>query len=179
MNVRTTLPSIFVGFVVALLLPACRQNHNSAGPFSSVRVTPVMIEKALNSARSEHKSLMVEFGANWCSDCQELSRHLEDGAIQDYLRSQFIVLKVDVGKFDRNLDTAMALGIDINVIPTAVFLTPAPDQPVAKVGTHEILAFLSDRHPVRMLHRKNSDRLQSARKYTAPDRGAYERRTGP
>ncbi len=104
-----------------------------------------MIGEALKHARAEHKFLMVEFGANWCSDCKELSRHLEDAAMRDYLRSEFVVLKVDVGRFDRNADTAKSLGIDINNgIPAAAFFTHPGDQPVARIGTHEILQFLTE-----------------------------------
>jgi len=54
------------------------------------------------------------------------------------------MLKVDVGEFNRNLDVAKELGIDIRngVIPTVVFVSPTTDKRTTKVGTNEIVSFL-------------------------------------
>jgi thiol:disulfide interchange protein len=102
------------------------------------------LDVALKDARTAHKQLMVEFGADWCSDCKQLARDLQHEPIKNCLRESFNVFRVDVGEFNRNLDIASGLGIDIKngVIPTAVFFPPANAAWTTKVGTHEILAFL-------------------------------------
>ena len=126
MNVRTILCS----FLVCIAATACHRNRE--------------LDAALKNARTATKSLMVEFGADWCSDCEQLARDLQREPLNTCLRERFNVFRVDVGEFNRNLDIANQLGIDIKngVIPTAVFFSPPPTVRSTKVGTHEILTFL-------------------------------------
>jgi len=107
------------------------------------------IDEALIKAQAAHKSLMVEFGADWCGDCQTLSRELELEPLKTCMDQDVHRLKIDVGEFNRNLDTASGLGIDIKngVIPTAVFFPPAKAVSTTKVGTPAILTFLKQSCP--------------------------------
>lgn len=85
---------------------------------------------------------MVEFGADWCSDCRNLAKTLHEPQMQPYLNN-LNLLKVDVGEFNRNLDIARSLGIDVNQgIPAAVFFPPNGVQPAREVGNAQILAYL-------------------------------------
>ena len=61
----------------------------------------------------------------------------------------FDVVGVDVGEFDRNVDVARALGIDMNQgIPAAVFFAPAGIQSSRRVGVNPILEYLAEAaHP--------------------------------
>ena len=133
MNIRTILSFLLICIVAV----GCRKNDG--------------IDTAVKSARASHRSLMVEFGADWCSDCQELSRELQREPFQSCVRKNVARLKVDVGEFNRNLDTARSLGIDIKngVIPTAVFFPQTAATPTTKIGTSEILSFLKQSCPTR------------------------------
>jgi len=83
------------------------------------------IDAALRKARARGHFLMVEFGAAWCGDCRALAANLESPELRDYFNKHFDLLKVDVGKFDRNVELAKSVGVDINQgIPTAVFFAP-------------------------------------------------------
>jgi hypothetical protein len=65
--------------------------------------------------------------------------------VRDYIKAHFVVLNVDVGQFNRNIDIAESLGVDINQgIPTAVFFPPGSAVSAKKLGTNEILAYLKD-----------------------------------
>jgi len=67
---------------------------------------------------------MVEFGADWCPDCQVLTKQLNEPLLRDYVSGHFVVYTVDVGQFDKNLDLAKSLGVDVGQgIPTAAFLS--------------------------------------------------------
>jgi thiol:disulfide interchange protein len=138
-NVRAS-----VYLIVTLAIAGC---HDDPKEFANRAVTRVMLDKAREEARAAHKTLMVEFGANWCSECRELSNNLECGDERDYLRRHFAVLKVDVGEFNRNLDAARSLGIDVTTpgIPAAVFFPHDAGPPVTKFGSSQILAFLAER----------------------------------
>lgn len=85
---------------------------------------------------------MVEFESDWCSDCRNLSRSLQEPGIRDYLARHVDLVTVDVGQFNRNLDVARLLGVDVNQgIPSAFFLRE--NAPVSRqVGNAQILSYL-------------------------------------
>ena len=145
-NLRTMTLLTFAVVLIALPIAIChRVKQSKTSPLSYRRVTAEMLDKARASAQINHKFLMVEFGADWCSDCLELSKELEKGAVRNYLKEHFVVLNVDVGQFNRNIDVAKSLGVDINQgIPTVVFFPPSRAVPSKKLGTNQILAYLND-----------------------------------
>ena len=82
------------------------------------------LKQALSQAQSSNKKVLVVFGANWCKDCRELDKALH-GKSAALIDGKFIVVKVDVGQFDKNLDLAKSYGNPIKKgIPAAVLLTP-------------------------------------------------------
>ncbi|HET9131659.1 MAG TPA: thioredoxin family protein, partial [Terriglobia bacterium] len=83
-------------------------------PYSEGKVSKEKFGKALAKARSNRKFLMVEFGANWCEDCIVLAQTLEKGETKSYFKAHFEVLRVDVGRFDHNLEIAKTLGVEMN-----------------------------------------------------------------
>jgi thiol:disulfide interchange protein len=86
---------------------------------------------------------MVEFEADWCSDCRVLSGSLQERDIRDYLARHVEALHVDVGQFNRNLDIARYLGVDVNQgIPAAVFFLPEQVPVSRKIGNAQILAYI-------------------------------------
>ena len=151
---------------IALLLPALAigaqlfagQAPDAAKPkppYQEIKVTQTMVDSALKQANAQQKLLMVEFGANWCEYCVVLARDLEQGDTLSYFQKHFVVLKVDVGKFDKNLDIAKSLDVDLQRgIPTAVFFARDGSrigatnkgelEPSRKYGAKQILAFLQD-----------------------------------
>jgi thioredoxin 1 len=104
-----------------------------------------MINHARAEARLNHRILMVEFGANWCSDCQELAKELDERGTSVYMKTHVDVVQVDVGEFNRNLDIARSLGIDVNQgIPAAVFIPPIAVPPANRVGNTQILEYIHE-----------------------------------
>jgi protein disulfide-isomerase len=130
-------------------------------PYSEGKVSKEKVDKALAKARSQRKFLMVEFGANWCEDCVVLAQTLEKGDTKKYFKSHFEVLRVDVGRFDRNLEIAKTLGVEMTAIPTAVFYAPDGErvgatnkgelEPARKYGSKQIYEFLKDIAERRMI----------------------------
>jgi protein disulfide-isomerase len=81
------------------------------------------LQHALAQAKKENKQVLAVFGANWCKDCRELDKALH-GKTASLVDGKFVVVKIDVGNFDRNTDIAKAYGNPIRKgIPAAVLLT--------------------------------------------------------
>lgn len=68
---------------------------------------------ALASAQARKKHLLVVFGANWCGDCRALDSKMSSGSLATHVDKRFVVLKVDVGRFDRNTDLAAQMGVPL------------------------------------------------------------------
>ena len=64
------------------------------------------IDAALKSAATDHKRVLLVFGGNWCYDCHVLDRALHDGAAGQVVKESFLLVHVDIGAADKNLDLA-------------------------------------------------------------------------
>jgi thioredoxin-like negative regulator of GroEL len=83
------------------------------------------IQAALAAARSGHREVLVDFGADWCPDCRVLHKLLEDPQVRPVLDRGYRVVAVDVGEFDRNLDVAgRYVNLKTSGIPALVVLAP-------------------------------------------------------
>jgi thiol:disulfide interchange protein len=71
------------------------------------------IREATATARKEHKRVLLVFGGNWCSDCHVLDRAFHQPRIAPLLNDNFVVVHVDVGKYDKNLDLAKKYHVDL------------------------------------------------------------------
>jgi len=83
------------------------------------------VKRALTAAAKDHKPVLVDFGADWCPDCVVLGKLAAKPSVAPLL-AKFHVVSVDVGRFDRNLDVAKKLTVDLRTsgIPALVVLDP-------------------------------------------------------
>jgi thioredoxin 1 len=68
---------------------------------------------ALKQAAATHRRVIVDFGGNWCTDCHVLDTYMHDAANQPLLDANFLVVHVNVGRIDHNLDIAKRYGIPL------------------------------------------------------------------
>jgi thioredoxin 1 len=64
----------------------------------------VEIAQALKLAPQQHKRVLVVFGANWCFDCHVLDLAFRRPDVAAVLTPNYLVVHVDVGDYDKNLD---------------------------------------------------------------------------
>jgi thiol:disulfide interchange protein len=64
------------------------------------------IESALQSAKHDHKRVLLVFGGNWCYDCHVLDQALHEGIAARIMKESFVLVHVDIGEADKNLDLA-------------------------------------------------------------------------
>jgi protein disulfide-isomerase len=95
-------------------------------PYDESAVPTAQLQKALDAARQENKRVLIVFGANWCPDCRELDKDIHAGGdLTRLIDQRYVVLKVDVGHFDKNLDFTHLYGTPIGKgIPSVVVVTP-------------------------------------------------------
>jgi protein disulfide-isomerase len=112
---------LFLPILVVAL--AC---HAADGPYNEAADARQDIRQALSQAAQSGKSVIVVFGANWCGDCKVLDLAMKQGASAAFVAREFQVVKVDVGRFDRNVAVAESYGVPLkNGIPAVVILSPA------------------------------------------------------
>jgi thiol:disulfide interchange protein len=71
------------------------------------------IRKAMAAAGKQHKNVLLDFGGNWCIDCHILENAFHQPRIAPLLNDNYIVVHVDVGKYDKNLDLAKKYHVDL------------------------------------------------------------------
>lgn len=109
----------------ALLFAATAAVHAAAPPYEEGVDAKAQIRAALVDATSAQVPLLVVFGANWCGDCRMLDLAFKQGASAPLMAQHFKVVKVDVGRFDRNTDVAQAYGVPLKRgIPAVAVVTP-------------------------------------------------------
>ena len=64
------------------------------------------IAAALKQARAEHKRVILDFGGDWCGDCQVLDIYMNQSPNAELLAKHFIVVHVDIGHMDHNVAVA-------------------------------------------------------------------------
>ncbi len=94
-------------------------------PYNESANAQAEIRAAMTQAAAEKKYVLLIFGANWCIDCRELSANMDKSPLSDLIRQRYVVVKVDIGNWNRNLDLVKAWGDPIaKGIPGVVVADP-------------------------------------------------------
>ncbi len=73
----------------------------------------VDLSSALKAAAQTHRRILLDFGGNWCGDCQVLDIYFHNPDNRAILESNFILVHVNVGQYDANLDLAEKYSIPL------------------------------------------------------------------
>lgn len=83
------------------------------------------IAAGLKEARAEHKRVLLDFGGDWCGDCQVLDIYFHDPENLPLLEQNFVLVHVNVGRIDQNLDIGEKYGVTLKKgVPALAVLTP-------------------------------------------------------
>lgn len=92
-------------------------------PYDEAADAKAQIQAAQASAKANNKSTLIVFGANWCGDCKVLDMEMHQGALAKLVDERVVVVKVDVGRMDKNTDVTKRYGNIIKKgIPSVVLL---------------------------------------------------------
>jgi thiol:disulfide interchange protein len=71
------------------------------------------IAAALVQARKEHKRVLLDFGGDWCGDCQVLDIYFHQAPNDVLLEKNYVLVHVWIGRIDHNLEYPEKYGVPI------------------------------------------------------------------
>jgi thiol:disulfide interchange protein len=80
------------------------------------------LDAAIAKAHHEHKRVLVDFGGDWCPDCQVLDIYANQSPNAEILAKYFVKVNVNIGHIDTNKDIATRCGVDLHGVPALAVL---------------------------------------------------------
>lgn len=113
------------GTQVAVSAPSIAAADTIPDHYDPTRNPAADLRAALALAATDHKEILIDFGANWCPDCRVLDMLFQSGETRPLLQRDYHVVAVDVGQFNLNLGfAAKYVNLATSGIPALVVLTP-------------------------------------------------------
>ncbi len=105
-----------------------------AHPYDEAADAHAQVDAAFSEAKSKGKTVLLDFGGNWCPDCRILAGVLQEPPVADWMSAHFVVVKIDVGRRTKNMDISEKFGVTVKGVPTVLMVTPDgklqnPDDP--------------------------------------------------
>jgi thiol:disulfide interchange protein len=72
------------------------------------------IAAALKQAKAQRKRVILDFGGDWCGDCQVLDIYMHQSPNAELLDKHFVVVHIDIGRMDRNVEIAEKYKVPIS-----------------------------------------------------------------
>ena len=82
--------------------------------YPTIEAAPADIKAALAEARRTHRRVLLDFGGDWCGDCQVLDIYAHQSPNDELLAKNFVKVNVNIGRTDANLDIANRYGVPIS-----------------------------------------------------------------
>lgn len=126
------------GLLLALSLAACSGEAERAPsgldadpwtPMSEAQLS-ARIAEARQQARDSDRRVLLDFVATWCEDCREVVRLSHQEPARSVIEERYVVVYVEVGRFDRHRALIEEHGIDR--IAALVVLDPESGERLAK-----------------------------------------------
>jgi thiol:disulfide interchange protein len=118
--------------IVALLAGVLPASSQIIGPaptakhiYSDTASPKTDIAAALARAKREHKRVILDFGGDWCGDCQVLDIYFHQAPNAELLEKHFVLVHISIGHEDKNIDVAAKYGVPISKgVPALAVLAP-------------------------------------------------------
>jgi thiol:disulfide interchange protein len=81
--------------------------------YPSIDAAEADIHAAQVEARHTHKRVLLDFGGDWCGDCQVLNIYFHQSPNAELLEKNFVLVDVNVGHMDANLEIAHKYGVPV------------------------------------------------------------------
>lgn len=123
---------VAVSLAASLLVAGCRKNPPMPGPaatdsqpqghaaiekkhiYSETANPTADIAAALQQAKAENKHVILDFGGDWCGDCQVLDINFHTDPNTELIAQHFLIVHIDIGHMDKNVDVAEKYGVPLS-----------------------------------------------------------------
>jgi thiol:disulfide interchange protein len=109
--VAATLSSLIGSALTAL---AQSGFHVNKSLYSETANSADDIDAAERVAQHDHKRILLDFGGNWCGDCQVLDFYYHEAPNAELLARYYVVVHVNIGHMDHNLNIAAKYHVPVN-----------------------------------------------------------------
>ena len=103
----------WLGLAAATLLAAATASAAGRLIYPDPAQAHADLAAALKTAAATHRRILLDFGGNWCSDCQVLDIYFHDTRNKPILDANYVLVHINIGEMDANLDLARKYGIPI------------------------------------------------------------------
>ncbi len=99
--------------------PAADTSNATGQPLPHAHIYPEVsaaqadVTAALATAKREHKRVLLDFGGDWCGDCQVLNLYFHKPENRAILEDKFVLVDVNVGRIDQNLELGSQYGVNL------------------------------------------------------------------
>jgi len=102
-------------FAVAIVLALATGTARSASHpiYPDPAQAKADLAAALKTAAMSHKRILLDFGGDWCGDCEVLDMYFHDTHNRPILEANFVLVHVNIGFKDANLDIAKRYGVPV------------------------------------------------------------------
>lgn len=103
-------------FAVAALLAFSAGTVRSAGRqiFPDPARAQADLAAALKTAAATHKRVLLDFGGDWCGDCQVLDIYFHDPVNKPILEANYVLVDINIGHMDMNQGIAAEYQVPLN-----------------------------------------------------------------
>jgi thioredoxin 1 len=108
-------PARLAGLMMSLLLAAGAARPANREIYPDPGQAKADLAAGLKAAAQGHKRVIVDFGGNWCGDCQVLDIYFHNAQNRPILESNFVLVHINIGRMDENLDIAEKYGIPVTL----------------------------------------------------------------
>jgi thiol:disulfide interchange protein len=122
--VKLKLPILVAALIAAWTLSAGTARSANREIYPDPSQAKADLAAGLKAAAQAHKRLIVDFGGNWCGDCQVLDIYFHNPQNRPILESNYVLVHINIGRMDENLDIAERYGIPVTLgVPALAVLS--------------------------------------------------------
>jgi len=90
--------------------------------YPTIEAAQADIDAGVAQARKEHKRVILDFGGDWCGDCQVLNIYFHQSPNAELMTKYYVLVDVNIGRMDANLELAHKYGVPITGVPALAVL---------------------------------------------------------
>jgi thiol:disulfide interchange protein len=85
--------------------------------YPAIEAAEADVAAAIAKAKREHKRVIMDFGGDWCGDCQVLDIYFHQSPNAELMEKYFVEVKVNIGHEDANIELAHKYGVPVHGVP--------------------------------------------------------------